>query len=290
MKRDTLFYKIFQQSPVWLFELIAAATGSPEESLLLMPQPVNFAEYKFSSVEVKEFAFRIDGVFEPPTVNEPVLFVEVQMQRDKDLYERIHNESSTYIRQKKGSFRGWRVIVIYPSRKIEQTRTEVPEELFASGRFLPIYLDELGSIDELPIGLGLMVLTTSKKKEAVANAKRLIAKSRGLAEENAIMELVAEIMVYKFNQLSREEVDAMLDIRLEDTRVYQEAEAEGRAKERKEMVLMQLQSKLGILSDRNRSVVEKLSWEQMAELATALLNFQDVRSLESWLKQLPRTG
>ena len=53
MRRDTIFYQLFQQSPTLLFDLI--------------PQPPIDAErYIFDSIEVKETAFRIDGVFIPP--------------------------------------------------------------------------------------------------------------------------------------------------------------------------------------------------------------------------------
>jgi predicted transposase YdaD len=55
MKRDSLFYKIFQQSPTLLFEL-------------LQTRPANETAYRFDSVEVKETSFRIDGVFLPPDV------------------------------------------------------------------------------------------------------------------------------------------------------------------------------------------------------------------------------
>jgi predicted transposase YdaD len=53
MRRDTIFYRIFAQSPTILFELIAQ-----------LPDRAN--EYTFDSVEVKETSFRIDGVFLPP--------------------------------------------------------------------------------------------------------------------------------------------------------------------------------------------------------------------------------
>jgi predicted transposase YdaD len=47
MRRDTIFYKIFQQSPTLLFEL-------------LPQQPERADEYIFDSVEVKETSFRMD--------------------------------------------------------------------------------------------------------------------------------------------------------------------------------------------------------------------------------------
>jgi predicted transposase/invertase (TIGR01784 family) len=291
MKRDTLFYKIFQQAPNRFFELMAAVYARAESfgnTASPVPLPINTDRYTFGSVEVKEAAFRIDGVFQPPNARSPVYFAEVQMQRDNDLNERIFSEVGIFIRQNKGNFRDWQVAIIYPTRKIEQISTEVPAELFASGRFLRVYLDELGPIDELPIGLGLMVLTTTKEKLAVASAKQLIAKSRGLPTENAIIGMIAEIIVYKFSQLSREEVDTMLDIKLQDTRVYQEAKAEGRAEGQKEgqkeALCLLLEQKFGSLSPQQRSTIGNLNSEQLTELTRSLLSFQNLQSLESWLQ------
>jgi len=46
----------------------------------------------------------------------------------------------------------------------------------------------------------------------------------------AIIELVTTIMVYKFENLSQKEVEVMLGITLQGTRVYREIKAEGREK------------------------------------------------------------
>jgi predicted transposase YdaD len=52
MRRDTIFHKIFQQSPTLLFDLLPSA-------------PANAAGYTFASVEVKETAFRMDDSASP---------------------------------------------------------------------------------------------------------------------------------------------------------------------------------------------------------------------------------
>jgi predicted transposase YdaD len=65
MRRDTIFYQLFVQSPALLFDLVP----NP---------PANTAGYTFNSVEVKETSFRIDGVFLPPDPSENVYFCEVQ--------------------------------------------------------------------------------------------------------------------------------------------------------------------------------------------------------------------
>jgi predicted transposase/invertase (TIGR01784 family) len=76
MRRDTIFYQLFAQSPALLFDLIP----NP---------PANTTGYTFDSVEVKETSFRIDGVFLPPDNTCNVYFCEVQFQKDNLLYERM---------------------------------------------------------------------------------------------------------------------------------------------------------------------------------------------------------
>jgi predicted transposase YdaD len=57
--------------------------------------------------------------------------------------------------------------------------------------------------------------------------------------KNEIIDIITTIAVYKFSSLSREEVEAMLGLSLEQTRVYQEAKAEGREEQKAEMLLEQ---------------------------------------------------
>ncbi len=52
-----------------------------------------------------------------------------------------------------------------------------------------------------------------------------------------IISMISTIMVYKFTNLSREEIETMLGTKLEDMRVFREA----KAKERRSMALKMLQ-------------------------------------------------
>jgi predicted transposase/invertase (TIGR01784 family) len=275
MRRDTIFYRIFAQSPTILFELLS--------------QPPNRAsEYTFDSVEVKETSFRIDGVFLPPDRAGTIFFCEVQFQLDELLYERMVSEISIYTYRRRSSLSNWRAVAIYPSRSVEQSDTSLFEELLASGRITPIYLDELGDGAELPTGLGLMVLTTLEGDAAVARARQTIEQSRLLPDGRAILELVSTIMVYKFGNLTRDEVNAMLGIELEQTRVYQDAKAEGKAEGKAEegraLVLKQLTRKLGRdIEPDLQSRVNSLTIEQIESLGEALLDFQGVEELVNWL-------
>ncbi len=72
----------------------------------------------------------------------------------------------------------------------------------------------------------------------VTQAKQLIERVRAsepsTLPQDDIIEVITTIAVYKFINLSRVEVEAMLGIDLEQTRVYQEAKAEGRQEGRQE--------------------------------------------------------
>jgi predicted transposase YdaD len=87
-------------------------------------------------------------------------------------------------------------------------------------------------------------------------------------------------------------VEAMLGITLQQTRVYQEAKEEGqqegeqkgRKKGEKSLILRQLTRQLGELPQEVRSRVENLSLEQLENLGEALLDFQEITDLFSWLE------
>ena len=273
MKRDTIFYQIFQQSPQLLFDLL--------------PQPPASTQgYNFESIEIKEASFRIDGVLMPPDPSGDVFFVEVQMQKDSKFYERIFNEASNYTYRRTEMFSTWHVVAIYPSRSVEQMSTKVPHELFDSGRIRAIYLDTLGQIDRLPTGLGLMVLTTLEGDEAVSEARGMISRSHQSIDENAIIDMVSTIMLSKFTTLSRDEVDAMLGYKIDElkqTRVYRDAVQEGREEGLEEAVLILLEHKFGMLSLSNLSRIKALNPDRLQALITSQLDFVTVADLENWL-------
>ncbi len=273
MRRDTIFYQLFLQSPTLLFDL-------------LPDRPENADEYVFDSIEVKETSFRIDGVFMPPIRSGIIYFAEVQFQLDKLLYERMLSEIAIFAYRHRDLFFDWQAVVIYPSRSVEQSSLELVREFIASGRIVRVYLDELGTGAELPIGLGLMVLTTLEGDAAKTEAKRLIA----LADRSkAIIEIVSTIIVYKFTNLTREEVDAMLEITLQQTRVYQDAKAEGEligeARGEARMILRMLNRRLGLLPDRVSTQIQQLTVPQLEDLGEALLDFTKLADLDGWLSQ-----
>ncbi len=274
MRRDSIFYKLFQQYPNLLFELL---TNPPD----------NASEYKFDSVAVKEPKFEIDGVFLPPENQNPgaVYFSEVQFQKDERLYERVFAESSLYFYRNRNRFNDWQVVIIYPSRNTEQSDIYPHRGQLNSPQVHRIYLNELGNIRELPVWVALMVLTTVEEQQAPEEARYLISRSSLEQPEitsQVIIDLITTIIAYRFEQLSRIEVEAMLGITLKETRLYQEIKEE----EAQSLILRQLNRRVGELPQEIRQRVENLSLEQLENLGEALLDFSSMTDLQAWLEEV----
>jgi predicted transposase/invertase (TIGR01784 family) len=280
MRRDSIFFRLFQQFPTLLFELV----DDP---------PDNADRYRFDSVGVKETKFEIDGVFLPPSGRKGVVFFsEVQFQLDKKLYERLWSESSRYFYQNCNRFSDWQAVVIYPSRSMEQKNLHAHRSLLNGGQLHRVYLNELGDMEALPLGLAAMVLTTKTKKVMPELAKALVDRAKqevdNPEEKSAIISMISTIVVHQFTKLSRQEVDEMLGIRLEETRVYQDAKEEGREEGREEgqkaLLLRQLNHRMGKkLPKRLNTLVERLSSTQLENLGDALFDFKSIADLETWL-------
>jgi len=285
MRRDTIFYALFQQSPTLLFELV------PDP-------PNNAAAYRFDSVSVKEPKFEIDGVFLPPGCG-TVFFCEVQFQEDKTLYERAFAESALYFYRNRERFSDWKMVFIYPDRATEQDDIRPHRSLLAGDQVHRVYLNELGDIRQLPLWVALMLLTTVDKDQAPEEARNLLSRARqeaSQAESRAIIDIVASIISYRFGTISRKEVDAMLGITLKGTRVYEElleeAQEEANKKLDKKMqqdmadlIEGQLTKRFNSLPTDIRETVTALSLPMLKQLGKAWLDFSDVTELKAWLEK-----
>jgi predicted transposase YdaD len=104
-----------------------------------------------------------------------------------------------------------------------------------------------------------------------------------------IIDLLETVLVSKFAQLSREEIQAMFLLSdIKQTRVYQEAKQEAKQEGRQEgevrLVLRLLSKRVGIISDRSVQMVNGLTLEQLDDLGDALLDFGTIADLDNWLK------
>ena len=131
-----------------------------------------------------------------------------------------------------------------------------------------IYLDELPEPPPGNVGLGILRLLASTRKQTVGNARRLIPEVRASAmpaeRREMLIQLVETVVAYRFPTSSREEVEKMLQVSdLRHTKVFQEALNEGLEKGREEGLQ---QSRELIETVVRRLFEEKYSLKKIAEL------------------------
>lgn len=147
------------------------------------------------------------------------------------MYYRLFAELFLFLRQHKPTH-SWQVVVIYPNRNVEREQTQQFGDIFTLERVQRIYLDELESVGEDSLGVGIVKLVVESEDRAVDVAKVLIEKARveltdAVIQQN-IIDLIETIIVYKLPQKSLEEIAAMFNLGdLKQTRFYQEAFADG---------------------------------------------------------------
>jgi predicted transposase/invertase (TIGR01784 family) len=297
VKTDTIFYQLFQAFPSIFFELI---NRTAEEA----------ATYEFTSREIKQLAFRLDGLFLPTTnnPNQPFYVVEVQFQPDEDLYYRLFAELFLYLKQYKPQ-QPWQAVLIYPTRSIEREQNLQFRELLP--RVQRIYLDELGDAAESSIGVGVVKLVIEPQQTAPALAKHLIEQTKQQLTNDTtkrdIIDLIETIIVYKLPQKSREEIEAMLGLsELKQTKVYQEAFVEGeqigelKAKLTTIPDLIQLEMNLSVIAGVLKlpvEVVQRVAQLFHAQNVTAfielltsqrsLFSAEDINNLTQMIEPLP---
>ena len=276
MKTDSIFFRIFQTDPGILFELLGESSDLGKD-------------YEFRSVEVKQTAFRIDGVFVPKSdaLDQTVVFVEVQFQLDEYLYDRMFAEIGMYLTQNRSTV-DWRAVAIFPRRSIEPKEQYRHRSLLQGEQFISIYLEDLLDVRSELIGIQLMQMVVSKPNESVNYAREILDKLQEKSDfqSQAIIELVSTIMVYKFPGLSREAIERMFSVsELKQTRVYQEALDEGRAEGELSIILRLLACQVGEIALSAESQIRALSLTQLEDLGEALLDFNAISDLEDWLEK-----
>ncbi len=198
--------------------------------------------YTFSSIEIKQTAFRIDGVFLPIQGEQnPIYFVEVQFQNDTEIYSRLFSEIFLYLRQNQPK-NSWKGVVIYPTRSLDTSNIDNYSELFTSQRVSRVYLDELGAAVSLPVGIATIKLVVENEETAIVTARELIDRTQEEInlepQRRQLLQLIETILVYKFPTMSRKEIEEMFCLSdLKQTRVYQEGKQEGKLEGRLEAKL-----------------------------------------------------
>jgi predicted transposase/invertase (TIGR01784 family) len=150
LKTDSIFYRIFQTEPSIFFELLGKSPNLAQN-------------YDFGSVEIKQVAFRIDGVFlpKPNADDQTVWFVEVQFQKDPVFYQRFFSEIYLYLGLHPKTV-DWRAVVIFPKPSIESKNQHVYRANLNSDQVQRIYLNNLKGISTESVSVNLMQLILRK--------------------------------------------------------------------------------------------------------------------------------
>ncbi len=278
MRTDTLFYQLFNAFHSLLFELIE--------------RPISEAEgYEFSSVEVKEKAFRFDGIFIPKAKDKPIYLLEVQFQQKEDFYWEYLSEIYLYLNQSRPE-QDWKAIAIFARRSYEPEPRSHVQEMLNCQRILRVYLEDLVDRETDSFAINIIQLILSTESQAVTMARRLgdkIEQENDPEIQEQVLELIETVLVYKFPKLNRQEIEAMFTYSdLKQTRVYQDAREEGEqrglVKGQATMLLRLLNRKFGQISPSLRGKVNKLSAKQLENLAEALFDLETIADLSDWLK------
>jgi predicted transposase/invertase (TIGR01784 family) len=277
MKSDTLFYRLFQRWPQLALELLGLDYAGDS--------------YRFGSEEIKQTAFRLDGVFTPLSgePEQPVIFAEVQYQPDTDFYGRFISEITLYLRLHKPG-RRWLAFVIYPARSTEKPPSIEFEPFLHLPQLSRIYLEDYQDRQGLSLTLEFIRLIASSEAQAVDLARKLVERRNEIGPD--IIDFIETILVYKLPTLSRQEIIAMLtldNLELKQTRFYQEiAEEEngkGRQQESQRLVGRMMRHKFGGTPavQQAEEKLPMLDVEQLEELAEALLDLTEAQQLTHWL-------
>jgi len=287
MRTDTLFFTIFKKFPFLFFELIGRSAEDAQR-------------YQFYSLELKQAAFRLDGLFLPQEdIDEnPIYFVEVQFQKDAWFYARLFAEIFAFLYQEK-VLTDWYAVAIYPSRKKEADITKPYHRLLDKGQVIRIYLDDIEYQAERFWGLNIFRLIDVPTEEAKQLTKRLIKEGEEKLSDallrRELFEMVETILIYKFPQLTRKEVETMFDlIDIKETKIYQEAFEEGKLEGKLEgiqegmlegkleVIEMVLDSKFGIEGLRLLPEIRKVKDMDILEtIRVALRSAKTVEELRS---------
>ncbi len=292
MKTDSIFYRLFQEYPAAFFEVL----GQPGETA---------QNYTFTSVEVKQTAFRLDGVFESQSPAFPTYFIEVQLQEDRRFFDRALPEIMLYLAQNEG-VTDWR-LVVWVARPNLLPPLPIKYRLL-SANITIVPLNQIATVSATSIGVNLIDLIVCPVQQAQERVVALRARLQNLTEptlQGLLVDLMETVLVYKFAHLSREEMEAMFGLsELKQTRVYQEAKEEGKEEGvqigrqegvqigRQEgvrlgeakLLIRLLSRRFGNLSPSQQERITALSLEELERLGEALLDWQSPTDLPDWLR------
>ena len=223
MVTDPIFYRLFQSIPETLFLLMGRSLAEAKRMA---------AAYQFHSIELKETAARIDGVYIPAASTDPLYFVEVSFYALESIFADILAKGFMFLKQNDPG-QEFNAVVLLATRSMMPKGLAPYREHIRSGLLTVIVLDELPEDPNAPLGVSIVNLIGKSESEAPKRGRELIDRARSeiavAADRNGLIQLIETVIIHKLPTLSREEIQAMLGVHdIRETRVYQEAREEGR--------------------------------------------------------------
>ncbi len=114
-----------------------------------------------------------------------------------------------------------------------------------------VYLDELGETAEPSLSFGMVQLVMATEETSVEQTNRLVQQAQqelqDVALRRKVLGLIETILVYKFTNLSRQELEAMFGLdELKQTRYFREVAEEAKLEGKLESVPRLLQLGLSV--------------------------------------------
>jgi predicted transposase/invertase (TIGR01784 family) len=279
MITDPIFYRLFETSPETFFLLLGLSADAARDMA---------ARYQYQALEFKETAHRADGVFLPREPGLPLYFLEVQFYRLPSVYADLLAKVYTYLKQHEPGqlFCG---VVLFADPSLEPAELAPYQALLDAGLIRRFYLDEMPELANAPLGLAILYLIRQAESEAPAKARDLIVRAKTEVGDEALranlIELIETVILYKLPRLTREEIQAMLQIHdIRESRVYQEAREEGKQEGLKEGKQEGLkEGKEAGLKEGIATVIGRLAAKNMSAAEIAALLELDVTLVQQAL-------
>ena len=216
--------------------LLSTVRNQPETFFLVLGMPADSAtdmaaHYQYEALEFKATAHRADGVFQPREAGLPLYFLEVQFYHLPSVFADLLVKAYTYLKQHDPG-QAYCGVVLFGSRAFEPAERMPYQPLLDAGLIRCFYLDEMPEVANAPLGLSILYLIRQSESQAPATARALVAHTKAEIGDEALradlIQLIETVILYKLPRLSREEIQAMLQVHdIRETRVYQEALQEG---------------------------------------------------------------
>ena len=192
--------------------------------------------------------------------------------------------------------------MIYPHRGIEKSTSIEFLSFLNSPHLHRIYLEDYQDRSDLSPTLEFIRLIASDEQQTITRAKELADRLDKVDLDG--LDFIETILVYKLPHLSREEIRKMLslyEVELKQTRFYQEISAEerkegeligeqkglqkGLQEECVKLLSRLLRRKFGVQPELETLLQDFPNYplEKLEDLADALLDFNAMADLETWL-------